>query len=117
MPKKTIIYHNPNCSKSRATLTLLTERGESLEIIHYLDTPPTRETLETILSLLGLQPRDLMRKGEMLYAELNLANDALTYDELIGAMLDNPILIERPIVVKNAKAAIGRPLASVIDIL
>jgi arsenate reductase len=117
MSKKTIIYHNPRCSKSCATLALLTKREEPLDIIHYLDVPPDRETLERILSFLGLQPRDLMRKGEAIYTELSLGNAALTRDELIDAMLEHPILMERPIVVKAGKAAIGRPLESVIDIL
>ena len=117
MSEITTIYHNPRCSKSRATMEILTEKGESLEIINYLDTPPDRETLETVLNQLGLQPRELMRTGEKIYTELYLADETLTNDELITAMLENPILIERPIVIKNGKAMIGRPPESVIDIL
>ncbi|MCK5919229.1 MAG: arsenate reductase (glutaredoxin) [Cocleimonas sp.] len=117
MSEITTIYHNPRCSKSRATMEILTKRGESLEIIHYLESPPDRETLEAVLNQLGLQPRELMRTGEQIYKEHCLADEALTYDELIAAMLENPILIERPIVIKKGKAMIGRPPESVIEIL
>lgn len=117
MSDNTRIYHNPRCSKSRATLEILGEQGESPEIIKYLDTPPDRETLESLLAMLGMEPRELMRKGEAIYKELNLKDDSLSHDDLINAMLENPKLIERPIVVKNGKAAIGRPPESVIDIL
>ena len=98
-------------------MNLLVEKNEPLEIIHYLETPPDREALETILSLLGLAPRALMRTGEPLYQTLELANSALSREDLVNALLENPILIERPIVVKKGKAAIGRPIESVIDIL
>ena len=114
---QTIIYHNPNCSKSKATLEILTEKKESLEVINYLDTPPSKETLESILTLLGLEPRELIRTWEAAYTELNLADESLNRNDLISAMLANPILIERPIVIKNGKATIGRPPESVIDIL
>lgn len=117
MSQATTIYHNPNCSKSKATLEILTENKESLEIINYLDTPPDNATLENILTLLGLEPRELMRHWEAVYTELNLADESLNRDDLIAAMLANPILIERPIVIKNGKAIIGRPPQSVIDIL
>ncbi|MCK5810996.1 MAG: arsenate reductase (glutaredoxin) [Cocleimonas sp.] len=117
MSEITTIYHNPRCSKSRATLEILTKKGESLEIISYLDTPPDRETLERVLDQLGLQPRELMRTGESVYKALHLADEALTHDDLITAMLDNPILIERPIVIKKGRAVIGRPPESVITIL
>lgn len=117
MTDSAIIYHNPRCSKSRATLEILTEKGEQPEIIKYLETPPDRETLVTVLGYLGLEPRELMRKGEGVYKEKNLADETLSDDDLIDAMLESPILIERPIVVKNGKAAIGRPPESVIDIL
>ena len=117
MSETTTLYHNPRCSKSRATLEILNEKGESPEIINYLETPPDRETIETVLSLLDLEPRELMRSGEAVYKALGLADESLIRDELITAMLENPILIERPIVVKNGKAAIGRPPEAVIDIL
>lgn len=117
MSNKTTIYHNPQCSKSRATMELLIEKAEPLNIVQYLDTPPDRETLERVLCLLNLEPRELMRQGETIYKQLNLADDSLSREALISAMLMHPILIERPIVIKNGKAAIGRPLKSVIDIL
>jgi len=117
MSSETTIYHNPRCSKSRATLELLNEKGVDVSVVKYLDTPPDKKTLENILEMLGLEPRDLMRKGEKEYKENNLADENLSRDELIDAMLKYPRLIERPIVVKNGKAAIGRPIENVIDIL
>jgi arsenate reductase len=117
MSNPTIIYHNPRCSKSRAALELLNEKEKDVSVIKYLETPPDRKTLEGILEMLGAEPRDLMRKGEKEYKENKLADENLSRDELIEAMLKFPRLIERPIVVKNGKAAIGRPIQNVIDIL
>jgi len=111
------IYHNPRCSKSRQTLQLLEEKGVNPEIVEYLKNAPSKAELETVLSLLKLAPRDLMRKGEAVYKEQNLGDDSLSNDQLVAAMLENPILIERPIVLANGKAAIGRPPESVLDIL
>ena len=113
----TTIYHNPRCSKSRQTLALLEERGIGPRVVEYLKTPPSAAELKTILKKLGLRPRDLMRKGEPLYAELDLKDRELDDDALIALMVANPILIERPIVVSGGKAAIGRPPESVIRIL
>ena len=117
MSKKAIIYHNPRCSKSRATLALLEEKGEEFDVIKYLDTPPSKDTLQLVLKMLDLSPRELMRKGETEYKENNLADESLTNEQLVDAMIAYPKLIERPIVVKNGKAAIGRPPESVLDIL
>ena len=114
---RTTIYHNPRCSKSRQTLALLEERGISPRVVDYLKTPPSAAELKTILKKLGLRPRDLMRKGEPLYAELGLKDRDLDDDALIALMVANPILIERPIVVSGGKAAIGRPPESVLEIL
>ncbi len=111
------IYHNPRCSKSRQTLQLLEEKGVEPEVVEYLKTPPDRGTLEQILKMLGLEPRDLMRKKEAEYKENGLDNPDLTRDQLIDAMLKYPKLIERPIVVSDGKAAIGRPPEKVLDIL
>lgn len=111
------IYHNPRCSKSRATLSLLEERGEHVQIVKYLETPPSAEALRAIVSALGLAARDLMRKGETVYKDLGLAEADLSEEALIRAMSENPILIERPIVVKGEKAALGRPPEAVLDIL
>ena len=112
-----IIYHNPKCSKSRQTLELLKENGITPTIIEYLKTPPTAETLKVILGQLGMAPRDLMRKKEDVYAELKLDDPSLSDDALIDAMTKHPILIERPIVLTNGKAALGRPPEQALDIL
>ncbi len=112
-----VIYHNPRCSKSRATLQLLQEKGIEPEIIEYLKTPPSKEELEAILNKLGMEPRDLMRKKEKVYKEKGLDNPDLTRDQLIQAMIENPILIERPIVLVGDKAALGRPPENILEIL
>jgi len=116
MPNVTI-YHNPYCSKSRQTLALLEDRNIQPNIIEYLRTPPSVNELKTILKQLGMTARALMRTKESLYQEENLNNPDLSEDELIQAMVDNPILIERPIVMVNDKAAIGRPPERVLEIL
>ena len=103
------IYHNPRCSKSRQTLAILEEKGIEPTVIEYLTTPPSATDLASILSMLNLSPRELMRTKEDAYKDNNLSDDALTNDQLIQAMIDNPILIERPIVVRNDKAVLGRP--------
>jgi len=111
------IYHNPRCSKSRQTLQLLQEQGITPEIIDYLKTPPSADELDAILQKLGLEPRALMRKNEAAYKETGMDNEALDRQALINGMVNNPILIERPIVVANDKAAIGRPPEAVLSIL
>ena len=111
------IFHNPRCSKSRATLAALQERGIEPEITLYLESPPDADEIRSILQKLGLTARELMRKGEAEYREQGLADESLTEDELIAAMVANPRLIERPIVLANDRAAIGRPLEAVIEIL
>jgi len=111
------IFHNPRCSKSRQTLELLKENGIAPLIIEYLKTPPSKKELQTVLNLLNLQPRDLMRKNEAEYKENNLDNNALTADQLIDAMITHPKLIERPIVLNGSQARIGRPPESVLEIL
>ena len=113
----TKIYHNPRCSKSRQTLQLLNDKGVETEIIEYLQTPPDVETLEKILQGLNMEPRELMRKGQDEYKALKLDNEALSRDELIKAMIENPILIERPIVITDKGIAIGRPIENVEKIL
>ncbi|HQU14800.1 MAG: arsenate reductase (glutaredoxin) [Gammaproteobacteria bacterium] len=112
-----VIYHNPKCSKSRQTLQLLRDRGIEPQIVEYLDTPPSPKELERILALLGLEPRELMRRREPEYAAANLDDPGLTRDTLIRAMIQRPRLIERPIVVANGKAALGRPPENVLEIL
>ena len=114
---KVQILHNPRCSKSRATLEVLKNNGIDPEIVLYLDTPPDTGQLFSILEMLDMQPRDLMRKGQAEYKQLGLNNAALSDAELVAAMQSTPILIERPIVLANGKAAIGRPPESVLEIL
>ena len=111
------IYHNPRCSKSRRTLALLRENSTEPEIVEYLETPPDAATLTRILALLGKDPREIMRKKEEPYGRLGLDDAALDRTRLIQAMVENPILIERPIVLANGKAALDRPPESVLDIL
>ena len=117
MNESVTIYHNSRCSKSRQTLALLEERGISPVVIRYLDEPPDAATLKRLLSRLGRTPRELMRTGEARYRELRLDDPALSDDELIDAMVGNPILIERPIVVTARGAALGRPPENVLEIL
>ncbi len=111
------ILHNPRCSKSRQTLHLLQERGLEPEIVEYLKTPPDAERLGRILDQLGFEPRRLMRRKEAIYRELELDDPALDRDALIAAMVKHPILIERPVVLSGAKAALGRPPERVLEIL
>ena len=98
-------------------MELLEQREVNVEVIPYLETPPSAEELEDLLSKLGMEPRDLMRKGEKPYKELNLKEDTKTRADLIEAMVKNPILIERPIVVNHEKVALGRPPENVLGIL
>lgn len=111
------IYHNPRCSKSRQTLQLLQERGIEPEIIKYLETPPGEDELHRILDMLGLRPRDLMRKREPQYKASGTDDPSLSDDELIALMVKYPKLIERPIVVHDGKAALGRPPEQILEIL
>jgi len=111
------ILHNPRCSKSRATLALLQERGIEPEVLLYLEQPPGTSELRSIIQLLGVDVRSIIRKGEAEYRDLGLDNDNLDDDQLIQAMTSHPRLIERPIVITNGKAAIGRPPEAVLDIL
>ncbi|MPY70135.1 MAG: arsenate reductase (glutaredoxin) [Alphaproteobacteria bacterium] len=111
------IYHNPRCSKSRAALKLLQDRGVEPKIVEYLKTPPDARTLDGFLKTLGMEPRALMRRKEATYRENNLADESLSRAALIEAMVANPVLIERPIVVNGAKVALGRPPENVLDVL
>ena len=113
----TTIYHNPRCSKSRATLELIENNGINPEVILYLDSPPDAVTLKSLTSMLGCTISDIIRKGEAIYKELNLANAPLNEEQLIQTVVDNPKLLERPIVVNNGKAIIGRPPENVLNII
>lgn len=111
------IYHNPRCTKSRETLKLLTDKGIEPEVVEYLKTPPSHAELQDILQKLSLAPRQLMRRQEAEYKANGLDDPALSDSELIEAMVRIPKLIERPIVLANGKAAIGRPPEAVLAIL
>jgi len=111
------IYHNPRCGKSRQTLQLLRDQGIEPEVIEYLKTPPSTQELDDILHKLDMKPRELMRKKEAEYKANSLDDASLDRQALIQAMVNNPILIERPIVIAGEKAALGRPPETVLDIL
>lgn len=113
----TKIYHNPRCSKSRSTLELLRSKGIEPVIVEYLKSPPSLEELKSLLKGLCLEPRQLMRRSEGIYKELGLDDPELGEDQLLRAMVEHPILIERPIVVSNGKVALGRPPENVLAIL
>jgi len=115
---KVQIFHNPRCSKSRATLALLREHGVEPEIIEYLKTPPSAAELERILSLLGMEPRELMRRKEAEYRETGLDDPKLSHADLVATLAEHPRLIERPIVIRDGRrAALGRPPESVLELL
>ena len=111
------LYHNPRCSKSRATLALIEKHGVQARVIEYLNEPPDADTLGKVLDMLAMGPRDLMRKAEAAYTDNDLDDAALSDQQLIAAMVANPILIERPIVVAGDQARVGRPPESVLEIL
>jgi arsenate reductase len=110
------IYHNPRCSKSRQTLSLLTDRGIEPQVVEYLKTPPDAVALRDLLDKLGIAPRALLRKGEAPYKDLDLGDPGKSDEEIVAAMAEHPILIERPIVVNGPKAALGRPPEKVLEI-
>jgi len=115
-PAEFTIYHNPRCTKSRAALAMLTERGIEPKIVEYLKTPPTAKELQAIVRKLGIKPEELVRKGEDVYKE-KFAGRSLTDSQWIEALAANPVLIERPIVVRSDKAVLGRPPEKVESIL
>lgn len=110
------IYHNPRCSKSRETLALLQERGIEPRVVEYLKAPPTAAELKALLQRLGLPAHALLRVKEAPYAALGLS-PASSEDEIIAAIAEHPVLLERPIVAHGTKAAIGRPPKAVLAIL
>jgi arsenate reductase (glutaredoxin) len=110
------IWHNPKCSKSREALQLLEEKGEAYEVFKYLDTPPSRDEIVELLAKLGISARELMRTKEDLYKELEVAN-VTEEEKLIDILVDNPKLIERPILIEEKRALIGRPVEKVIEFL
>ena len=111
------ILHNPRCSKSRQTLKLIQDAGVEPDVVEYLDSPPTIQRLDEILKMLDMEPQQLMRKGEAVYKELDIKNQNLSRREAIKLMIENPKLIERPIVIKGDKAVVGRPPENVNELL
>lgn len=111
------IYHNPRCSKSRQTLQLLEQHGIAPEIVLYLEQPPSKLLLKQLLGKLGISARDLLRKGEGEYRELGLADATLSEATLLDAMHAHPKLIERPIVVRGARAVLGRPPENILELI
>ena len=111
-----IIWHNPRCSKSREALKLLQEKGIEPKIYKYLDEHPTKEQIKEVLKMLGVGPREIMRTKEKIYKELGL-KDVSDDEKLIEAMVEHPKLIERPIVIKDGKAVLGRPPQKVIELV
>lgn len=114
---KPVIYHNPSCGTSRNTLAMIKASGEEPEVIEYLESPPTRERLVELISMMEISPRDLLRRKGTPYDELNLDDSTLSDDQLIDAMMAHPILINRPIVVTGKGAQLCRPSERVLDLL
>ena len=112
-----VIYHNPRCSKSRAALALLRDRGVEPEVVEYLETPLDADTVRGLLGALGMSARDLLRSSEAPYRELGLSDSSLAEDDLIAAVAAHPILMQRPVVRRGDRAVVGRPLERVADLL
>ena len=115
--KKVTIWHNPRCSKSRATLALLQERDIEIRVLDYLKTPPEIAEIERVLGLLKLEPRQLMRQSEDAYQSARADDPTLSRADLVALMHAHPILIERPVVIAGDRARIGRPPEAVLEIL
>ena len=113
----TTIYHNPNCGTSRNVLAMLRQAGEDPEVIEYLKNPPSRDVLQQLLDMMGLRPREILREKGTPYHELGLGDPKLSDDELLSAMMEHPILINRPIVVTDKGAALCRPSEAVMALL
>lgn len=111
-----VFYHNPRCSKSREALQLLHARSIEPTIVLYLQTPPDAAALKTLLKKLGIPARKLLRSGEAIYRELGLADTSIDEERIIDAMVEHPILIERPIAIRGEKAVIGRPPETVLSL-
>ncbi|KFN42911.1 arsenate reductase (glutaredoxin) [Arenimonas oryziterrae] len=114
---ESLLFHHPDCSKSRAAVELLAQHGLRPRLLAYLETPPTVAEIEALLRLLAIAPRELMRRDEPEYAALGLEETTLTHDELVAALAANPRLIQRPILIHRGRAAIGRPVERLLDLL
>jgi arsenate reductase (glutaredoxin) len=117
MSERITVYQKPTCTKCRSTLKILRERGAEFDSVNYYETPFTASQLRTLIKKLGISPRQLLRKDEQVYRDLNLARREASDDELIELMVANPDLIQRPIVVRGTKAVLGRPPESVEELL
>jgi arsenate reductase len=117
MSEKITVYQKPTCTKCRSTLKILRERGADFDSVNYYETPLTARELRELITKLGISPRELLRKDEQVYRDLNLARREVSDDELIALMVANPDLIQRPIVVRGNKAVLGRPPESVEELL
>lgn len=115
--KMTTIFHNPRCSKSRAAVELLQTRGLPFEVVKYLENPPSEQELGQIVEMLAIKPEQLVRKKENRFAELQLDGKMTSDQDWLAILAANPILIERPIVVHDKRATIGRPLKNISDLL
>lgn len=111
------ILHNPKCSTSRNALALMQASGETFKVVEYLKTPPSRDYLVELLAKMQMSPRELMRSKEAVFTELGLDNPDVTDDQLIDAMVEHPILINRPIVITDKGAVLCRPLENIFDVL
>ena len=111
------IYHNPRCSKSRAALALLEANGVNPEIIRYLDTPLSKPAIKTLLTKLGVEIRDILRRNESAYTELGLHDAAMSGDAILNLLVSHPVLLERPIVVRGDRAVVGRPPETILQLL
>ena len=114
---QTTIWHNPRCSKSRTTLQLIESKGVKPNIVLYLTNPPSAEELSNALKCLNMEVREIIRKGEAAYSENNLADQTLSTKKIIDILVKNPILIERPIVIKGDEAVIGRPPENILNLI
>ena len=114
---QTVIYHNPRCSKSRETLRILEDNHLQLEIIEYLEDPPTVQELKRIIAMLGISARELLRNTEPVYQESELDDDSLSEDDIIKAICEYPQLMQRPIVICGNRAVIGRPPVRALEII
>ena len=115
--EKITVYQKPTCSKCRTTLRLLGEHDAEFEAVNYYETPLNRKELEGLINKLGLRPRDILRKDEQIYRDLGLARKEMSDDELIGLMIKHPDLMQRPIVVRGARAILGRPPENVLALI
>lgn len=117
MPTDIVIYHNPECGTSRNTLAMIRNTGIEPHVVEYLKTPPSRAMLENMIERAGLSPRELLREKGTPYAELGLGDESLSDTALVDAMMDHPILINRPLVVSPLGVRLCRPSEAVLEIL